>query len=86
MEEKSLAIEMLRELKSQNVRLEKAFKGMLVLCIILVVALVGSNIAWLIYESQYETVAEETTVETGQGAATYLENSGNGDINYGENN
>lgn len=86
MEEKSLAMEMLRELKSQNVRLERAFRGMLVLCIILVVALVGSNIAWLIYESQYETVSEETTVDSEHGAATYLENSGNGDINYGKDN
>jgi ABC-type phosphate transport system permease subunit len=86
MEEKSLAMEMLRELKSQNVRLEKAFKGLLVLCIILIVALVGSNIVWLIYESQYETVGETTTVDSGNGAATYLENSGNGDINYGKDN
>ena len=86
MEEKSLAMEMLRELKSQNVRLEKAFKSMIVLCIILIVALVGSNIAWLIYESQYETVGEITTVDSGSEAATYLENSGNGDINYGKDN
>ena len=86
MEEKSLAMEMLRELKSQNIRLEKAFKGMLILCVILIVALVGSNIAWLIYESQYETVEESTTVDAGYGPATYLENSGNGDINYGEDN
>ena len=61
MEEKSLAMEMLQELKTQNVRLEKAFKGVLTLCIILIVALVGSNIAWLVYESQYETVGETTT-------------------------
>lgn len=66
MEEKSLAMEMLRELKSQNIRLEKAFKGMLILCVILIVALVGSNIGWLIYESQYEVVGEESiqTVES----------------------
>lgn len=61
MEKKSLAMEMLQELKAQNVRLEKAFKGVLTLCIILIVAFVGSNIAWLVYESQYETVAETTT-------------------------
>lgn len=60
MEEKSLAMEMLQELKAQNVRLEKTFKGVLTLCIILIVALVGSNIAWLVYESQYETVGETT--------------------------
>ena len=66
MEEKSLAMEMLQELKAQNIRLEKAFKGVLTLCIILIVAFVGSNIAWLVYESQYETVVEETvqTIES----------------------
>lgn len=86
MEEKSLAMEMLQELKTQNVRLEKAFKGVLTLCIILIVALVGNNIPWLVYESQYETVGETTTVDAGDGTATYLENSNSGDITYGENN
>ena len=86
MEEKSLAMEMLRELKSQNVRLEKAFRGVLILCIILIVALVSSNMAWLIYEGQHEKASEETTVDSVHGAATYLENSGTGDINYGESN
>lgn len=86
MEEKSLAMEMLQELKAQNVRLEKAFKGVLTLCIILIVAFVGSNIAWLVYESEYESFGEVTTVEADDGSATYLENSESGDINYGENN
>ena len=86
MEEKSLAMEMLRELKSQNARQEKTIRGMLILCIILIIALVVSNIAWLIYESQFETIEETTTVDSTNGAATYLENSGNGDINYGESN
>ena len=86
MEEKSIAMEMLQELKAQNVRLEKAFKGVLTLCIILIVAFVGSNIAWLVYESQYETFGETTTVDAGDGTATYLENSNSRDITYGENN
>lgn len=33
------------------------------LCIILIVALIGTNLAWLIYEKQFETV-QETTEET----------------------
>lgn len=59
MEEKSLAMEMLQELKKAN-------KRNFAIIVILLVALVGSNIAWLVYESQYETVAEETvqTVES----------------------
>lgn len=59
MEEKSLAMEMLQELKRAN-------KRNFAIIVILLVALVGSNIAWLVYESQYETVVEETvqTVES----------------------
>lgn len=59
MEEKSLAMEMLQELKKAN-------KRNFAIIVILLVALVGSNIAWLIYESQFETVVDETvqTVES----------------------
>ena len=59
MEEKSLAMEMLRELKKAN-------KRNFAIIVILLVAFVGSNIAWLVYESQFETVVEETvqTVES----------------------
>lgn len=53
MEEKSLAMEMLQELKKAN-------KRNFAIIVILLVALVGSNIAWLVYESQYEIVGEET--------------------------
>ena len=79
--EQSLALEMLAELK-------KSSKRWFVISIVLLVALVVSNIGWLIYESSFETVyeGETTTVDGGNGVATYLENSNSGDINYGENN
>ena len=47
--EQSLALEMLAELK-------KSSKRWFVISIILLVALVVSNIGWLIYESQWEEV------------------------------
>ena len=79
--EQSLALEMLSELK-------KSSKRWFVISIILLVALVISNVGWLIYESSFDTVieGETTTVDGGNGVATYLENSNSGDINYGENN
>ena len=79
--DQSLALEMLSELK-------KSSKRWFVISIILLVVLVFSNIGWLIYESSFETVyeGETTTVDGGNGVATYLENSNSGDINYGENN
>ena len=79
--EQSLALEMLAELK-------KSSKRWFLVSIILLIALVGTNVAWLIYESSFETVyeGETTTVDGGNGVATYLENSNSGDIKYGENN
>lgn len=55
MEEKTLALEMLKELKSNA-------KRWFVIAIVELVLLVGSNIGWLIYESQYETVTTDEQV------------------------
>ena len=55
--EQSLAWEMLSELK-------KTTKRWFVVSIILLIALVGTNVAWLIYESQFQTVIEDSTQET----------------------
>ena len=55
--EETLALEMLSELK-------KTTKRWFVVSIILLIALVGTNVAWLIYESSFETVYEDSTHET----------------------
>lgn len=34
-----------------------------IVCLVLIVLLVGSNIGWLVYESQFEDVVEETYTE-----------------------
>jgi hypothetical protein len=70
--------------ESDMARLERTIKRLWILLILLIVLLVGSNIAWTIYEGQFETV--ETTeitqdVDTGEGDAFV---SGTGDVNYGE--
>ena len=57
--EQSLALEMLSELK-------KSSKRWFVICIVLLIALVISNVGWLIYESQWEEVTETQTVEQHQ--------------------
>lgn len=56
-QEQSLALEMLSELK-------KTTRRWFVVSIILLIALVGTNVAWLIYESQFQTVIEDSTQET----------------------
>lgn len=55
--DQSLALEMLAELK-------KSSKRWFVISIILLVALVVSNIGWLLHESTFETVYEDSTQET----------------------
>lgn len=49
--EQSLALEMLSELK-------KSSKRWFVVSIVLLIALVISNVGWLIYESSFETITE----------------------------
>ena len=56
-QEQSLALEMMKELK-------KSAKRWFIISIILLVALIVSNIAWLIYESQFETVQEIENTQT----------------------
>ena len=57
--DQSLALEMLSELK-------KSSKRWFVISIVLLIALVTSNVGWLIYESQWEEVTETQTVEQHQ--------------------
>jgi len=55
MEKENLAMEMLRELKQNSRR-------WFIIAIVELVLLVGSNIGWLIYESQYETTTTDEQV------------------------
>lgn len=80
MSEGSFALEMLKEL-THNAR------RWFIISIIELIIIISTNVGWFIYSSQFETVAETTTVDGGEnGIATYLENSESGGINYGENN
>lgn len=63
MEERSLALEMLREVKAQS-------KRWFIIAIIELVIIIATNTGWLIYESTFETVTEEQTQE-----AYYNDNS-----------
>lgn len=84
-DDSTLAMEMLREMKESNKRKDKIYCT-IILFLIAVIALLVGFYFW--HENQFETVieTEETTVNGGNGVATYLENSESGDINYGENN
>lgn len=53
--------------ESEMARLERIIKRFFVLCILLVIVAVGSNIGWLIYESQFEDVTTTVTQELRSG-------------------
>ena len=78
-EEKSLAYLLLEDLKKTN-------KRIFVICIIEAIIIMSMFVGFLIFELQFETIVEgeTTTIESGNGIATYLENSESGEIIYGE--
>ena len=72
--------------ESSMARAERQAKRLISIIILLIVLLVGSNIGWLIYESQFETVEssveEDIVVDAGEnGIANYIGNDG--DIHNG---
>lgn len=69
-------------------RMERANKRLWVVILILIVALIGSNAAWIYYESQFEVI-EETQIdaeqETEEGSNYVIGGDFNGEAK-GENN
>lgn len=63
MDNSPLALEMLRELKSQS-------KRWFIIAVIELIIIIATNTGWLIYESTFESVTEEQTQE-----AYYNDNS-----------
>jgi hypothetical protein len=70
--------------ESAMARAERQSKRLVAIIILLILLLVGSNIGWLVYNSQFEVV-EESTVITQENADGYNNYIGNdGDIVNGE--
>lgn len=49
--------------ESALARMERTIKKLWILCIILLAIIIGSNIAWLYYENQFEDVVTTVTQE-----------------------
>ncbi len=56
MEKSSLALEMLKELKHQS-------KRWFIIAIIELIIIIATNTGWLIYESTFETITEESITQ-----------------------
>lgn len=68
------------EFESSQARMERVNRRMWILCIILIAALLGTNGAWIYYESQFTETEVSQEIDTGEGDATVI---GVGDY-YGE--
>lgn len=72
--------------ESAMARCERHSKRLWVVVLVLIGALIFSNFAWIIYNSQFEVVEETTetsiTQENDSGDNNYI--GSNGDITYGE--
>lgn len=65
------------------VRMERTNHRLWILCIFLIICLVASNLAWVLYESQWEVYEEQTvTQESADGVNNFIGNDG--DIYNGE--
>ena len=65
--------------ESAMARHERTIKRLWILLIILVLALVGSNLAWVMYEQSFEDISVEQEVDTGEGDAFVA----GGNLTYG---
>lgn len=66
-------------------RAERTIKRLWILCILLIILLVGTNAAWIYYESQYEdvvTTTQEVTQDSENGTNNFV--GGDGVIADGE--
>lgn len=61
-------------------RFERIIKRLWITVILLIVLLVGSNIAWLIYESQFEDFTETTVTQEAETDGDVIMN-GTGELN-----
>ena len=72
--------------QSAAARQERQIRRMWIVVLVLIGALIGTNLAWIIYENSFEEVAaiEEIIVDAEDGNANYIGQDGN--IYNGEDN
>lgn len=61
---------------------ERTIKRLWIVILVLIIALIGTNGAWIWYNAQFEVVETTTTIEATQDGAD-VNVVGGGDVNYG---
>ena len=70
--------------ESMKATLERTITRLWITVVLVIFLLVGTNVAWIYYESQWEVFETEVTQETERGINNYIGNDG--DIYNGETN
>ena len=65
--------------------MERQVKRLYILCIIIFIALVGSNVAWIMYENSFQDMSTLVTQEVSSDGDAVLNGEGAGAIYYDEN-
>lgn len=60
--------------EGEMARAERTIKRLWILCILLIVLLVGTNIAWIVYENSFEDIV--VTQDNADGYNNYVGNDG----------
>lgn len=60
--------------ESATARQERTIKRLWILCLVLIIALLGTNAGWIYYENQFEDVV--VTQENADGYNNYIGNDG----------
>lgn len=67
--------------ESSMARMERTSKRLWIVILVLIVALIGTNVGWLYWESQWQYVKSETTIDATQDGDSNIVNGG--DMYYG---
>ena len=62
--------------ESAIVHFNKIIKWLIVVIVILILSLVGTNLAWVLYENQFEEYSETVTQETAEGTNNFIGEDG----------
>lgn len=70
--------------ESMSVRLERTIRRLWILCIILIIISLGTNIGWFCYEMQYKEISVTKNAEIETDNESKAITNIDGTINYGE--
>ena len=73
------------EFESSQARMERTNFRLWILCLVLIISLLGTNTAWIVYENQFEDTEVSQEIDTGEGDATVIgvgDYYGEGETNY----